>query len=86
MSTGSASLVPVREHEWANGARIATVVYLTPVADEDESDRIQLLVTDQDGQQRGWLMNVEDALAMISCLTDAIARVVEERLPLTPER
>lgn len=66
---------------WANGARIEVLLYSEPQPGEDPSDRIHLLVTDQGGERRGWLMNQEDALAVMTLLEMAACRAAARGYP-----
>lgn len=59
---------------WQNGAFIEVLVYEQPQPGEDDGDRIHLMVTDCDGERRGWLMNVEDAAAIVKGLEIGMAR------------
>lgn len=59
---------------WQNGAFIEVLVYEQPQPGEDVSDRIHLMITDCDGNRRGWLMNVEDATAIVKGLEIGMAR------------
>lgn len=59
---------------WQNGAFIEILVYEQPQPGEDENDRVHLMITDCDGNRRGWLMNIEDAQAIIKGLGQGIDR------------
>ncbi len=72
----------VHTERWRNGACIESLYYPDPLAGEDPSDRIQLLVTSAKGEPRGWLMNAQDAIAMIRTLSAALARALEPKPPL----
>lgn len=70
---------------WGNGASIEVLVYKEPQPGEDKSDRIHLVITDSDGVQRGWLMNIEDATAIVRGLQAGIERAYEYGIPERPE-
>ncbi len=70
---------------WGNGAFVEVLVYKEALVDEDESDRIQLLVTPAGCPSRGWLMNAEDAMTIIQGLAIAVSQVINENYPLTPQ-
>lgn len=70
---------------WQNGAFIEVLVYEQPQPGEDESDRIHLMITDCDGSRRGWLMNIEDAEAIIKGLRTGIARARVYGVPGYPQ-
>ena len=55
-----------------NGAMIESIVHGQAPEGEHYSDRIRLLATTRDGNERGWLMNDLDAHAIIQALTVAL--------------
>jgi len=62
---------------------IEVLVYTEQQSGEDPSDRIHLLI--HAGQaQRGWLMNVEDAVSIIAGLSAAIEQVIVRDIPVKP--
>lgn len=68
--------------KWPNKA-IEVLVYTEQQSGEDLSDRIHLLI--HAGQaQRGWLMNVEDAVSIIAGLSAAIEQVIVRDIPVKP--
>lgn len=69
---------------WSNGAFIEVLVYSQPQPGYDGSDRIHLMVTDCDGKRRGWLMNIEDATAIVTGLQKGIEKVKECGIPERP--
>lgn len=69
---------------WQNGAFIECLVYQAAQPDCDGNDRIHLLITDATGDRRGWLMNVEDAQAIIKCLERGIEKSNEYGVPHGP--
>jgi hypothetical protein len=69
---------------WANGF-IEVLFYSEPQPDEDPSDRIHLIVHGFGGERRGFLMNAEDATAMIHGLSTGIQRAIAAGVPLKPE-
>jgi len=81
MNHSAAELIPdIREGnpdrvflvEWHNGASIQVLYHKEPQPGEHPCDRIRLLCTSKDGNQRGWLMNDQDADAIIMGLTSAL--------------
>ena len=68
---------------WPNQA-VEILCYSQPQPGEDNSDRIHLIIHEDDNR-RGWLMNCEDALAVIRGLTAGIAAAVELGIPWGPE-
>ncbi len=62
---------------WQNGSVIETLVYADSQTGEDFSDRIHLMITDQGGVRQGWLMNEEDAIAVIRGLEIGIKKYRE---------
>ena len=67
---------------WHNGAFIEVLFYEQPQPSQDASDRIHLLITPAKGKRRGWLMNVEDAIAIIRGLSVAITHAIEQGVPI----
>lgn len=82
-------VAPCAEREllevWGNGAMIELLYHPQPLPGEDESDRIQLLVTEAGGVRRGWLLNVEDANSLIHALTIGIRLAIDDRIPVAPK-
>ena len=66
---------------WGNGAFVEVLFYDEDQPGADPSDRIHLMITPAGGARRGWLMNVEDARAIIAGLTIGIRRAVEADIP-----
>lgn len=69
---------------WPNQV-IEVIVYSDPQPNEDPSDRIHLIITDADGHRAGWLMNIDDASAVVDGLSAGIRRAVELGVPERPE-
>lgn len=69
---------------WQNGAFIEVLCYEQPQPGEDESDRIHLMITDCDGKRRGWLMNIEDAGAIMKGLGLGIKKARVYGIPARP--
>ena len=67
---------------WHNGAFIEVLFYEQTQPRQDASDRIHLLVTLANGKRNGWLMNVEDAIAIIRGLSVAITQAIEQDIPI----
>jgi len=61
---------------WCNGATMEFLLYHDPLEGEHPSDRLQMIVTDCDGDKRGWLMNIEDAMVIIR----GLSRLVDNAL------
>lgn len=68
---------------WGNGF-IDVLFYDEPELGEDESDRIHLMVHGFGGDTRGFLMNTQDAMAMIHGLSTAVQRAIEAGVPTKP--
>ena len=68
---------------WANGA-MEVLFYADPQPDVDPSDRIHWMITGFDGERRGFLMNVEDAIAAIRGLSLGVQRALSANVPLKP--
>ena len=69
---------------WHNGGFIEVLFYEQPQPRQNVSDRIHLLITPAKGKRRGWLMNVEDAIAIIRGLSVAITQALEQDIPVKP--
>lgn len=69
---------------WGNGAEIEVVFHPDALPGEDPSDRIQMFATPARKETRGWLMNVEDAVAVIHGLTLGIQECVFADVPSRP--
>ena len=69
---------------WSNGAFVEVLFYEERQAGEDDSDRIHLLITSEGKKPRGWLMNVQDATAIIRGLSIAIDRAIDAGVPMKP--
>lgn len=87
---GGDSLIVIPAHSqriflevWANGA-MEVLFYDEPQPGEDPSDRIHWLITGFDGEKRGFLLNVEDAVAVISGLSSAVRRAIYTGVPTRP--
>lgn len=65
---------------WSNGTIIEVLCYSEPQPDTVESDRIHLLIT-TGGKTTGWLMNIEDAIAIISGLSRAMSKAIDLGVP-----
>ena len=59
-------------HVWPNKAKIEVFVHQQPVPGEHYSDRIRMIITSKDGNERGWLMNDQDVHAIVFGLTQAL--------------
>ena len=59
-------------HVWPNGALVQVLCHQEPQPNEHPSDRIRLVCVSKDGNMRGWLMNDQDAAAIIAGLTRAL--------------
>jgi hypothetical protein len=68
---------------WHNGAFIEVMCHSEPRCPEP-SDRIHLQITDGGGNRKDWLMNVEDAMAIVQGLTMAVRQAIMEDWPLKP--
>jgi len=66
---------------WGNGATIEVLYHVNPIVNEDLSDRIHLIITQSNGEPRGWLMNQQDAIGIIRGLSVAIAKCIEDNIP-----
>jgi hypothetical protein len=66
---------------WSNGAIIETLCYSEPQEGSVNSDRIHLIITDGNGERTGWLMNIEDAIAIIGGLSRAVSRAIDLGVP-----
>lgn len=69
---------------WGNKAEIEVVFYPETIPGEDPSDRIQMFVTPAGKDTRGWLLNVEDAVAVIRGLSIGIQECVFADVPTRP--
>lgn len=74
--------IPIVDHRWQNGQHIEVVYHPVALPDEADCDRIHLLITDCDGVCRGWIMNVEDAAAIIYGLSKAMVMAINEGVPV----
>ena len=63
---------------WANGARIEIIYHKDPLPNEAISDRIQLIITPEGKDSRGWLMNIADATDIIYGLSKAMSMAIED--------
>lgn len=70
---------------WGNGF-IDVLFYDEPQLGEDPSDRIHLMIHGFDGERRGFIMNVQDAICMVHGLSTAIQRAIEAGVPLKPTK
>jgi len=61
---------------WGNGATMEFLLYYEPLVGEDPTDRLQMIVTDCDGNKRGWLMNIEDAMVVIRGLSRLVDNAI----------
>lgn len=68
---------------WGNGF-LDVLFYQEPVEGEDESDRIHLMIHGFDGYADGWILNVEDAIAMIRGLSAGIQHAIAHDVPTKP--
>jgi hypothetical protein len=68
---------------WRNGA-MEVLFYNEAQPDCDSSDRIHWMVTGFDGERRGFLMNVEDAIASIRGLSLGIQYALAADVPVKP--
>ena len=72
---------------WGNGATLEFLVYKEQQPGEDNSDRIHMIVTPANGTSRGWLMNVEDATAIIRGLATSIQHALDmPGVPVMPKQ
>ena len=62
--------------ESVNGPKFEFILYDGPQPDEHPSDVMHMLITDADGNRRGWVMNVEDAMIIIR----GLSRLVDNAL------
>ncbi|MBP8125778.1 MAG: hypothetical protein KAZ26_24225 [Caldilineaceae bacterium] len=69
---------------WGNAASIEMACYDEPLPGEDISDRLHLMIVGSDGNQRGWLMNAQDAVALIRVLAAGIDEVITRGWPMRP--
>lgn len=60
-------------------------LYENPQPNEEESDRINVIIKDYDGKFTNWLMNVEDAVVFIRGLSLCIQKAIEIGIPLKPQ-
>lgn len=67
---------------WSNGATIEVLYYHDPIDGEDVSDRIQLLITPEGQESRGWILNVSDATDIIWGLSKAMSMSIEDKVPV----
>jgi hypothetical protein len=68
---------------WHNGTTIETLCYSRWQDGNMESDRIHLVITPDGGERMGWLMNIEDANAIVMGLSRAISRAIELGIPVS---
>lgn len=75
-----------REHLSVFGRTVYEFLfYPKPLDGEDPSDRIHVIITDLEGNRRGWLMNVEDAIVFIRGLSVCMQKAIEAGdVPFTP--
>lgn len=71
------------DERWSNGARVRVFLFDEPVEGEHASDRIQLHITTADGNERGWLMNIEDAVSIITGLSAAMNAALWKDIPIS---
>ena len=68
---------------WRNLA--CEVLFYTEVQpNADPSDRIHLIIHRVDGDRRGFLMNVQDAISVVHGLTTAIQRAIAADISMKP--
>jgi len=67
---------------WHNGTTIETLCYSQPQEGNVESDRIHLVITPEGGERIGWLMNIEDAVNIITGLSRAIDKAIDYGIPV----
>ena len=86
---GEGKVVVVEPHServwlevWGNGTLIEVLCYSQPQIGNVESDRIHLLITPAGGERLGWLMNIEDALAIIGGLSRAASKAIDLDIPV----
>ena len=68
--------------KYNNKAQIEVVYYHRQVKGCVDADRIQLLVTSQEGKKRGWMMTVLEAQDIIIGLSKASSIAIEDKIPL----
>lgn len=66
---------------WKNGATIRIVYYKNRQKGEVNSDRIHLLFKPEDANERGWIMNIQDAVDVIYGLSKACSWAIENEIP-----
>lgn len=69
--------------EWKNGSKIEFILYPGAIEGEDPSDQLQMVVVDQDGKMRGWIMNVEDAITIIRGLSRLVDNAIATNKPVS---
>ncbi len=69
---------------WGNRAAIEVLYYDEPLAGEDPSDRLHLMLCPAGEQPRGWIMNAEDATDIIHGLAMGIAECIARGVPMQP--
>jgi len=67
---------------WSNGVIFEVLLYSERQEDCVDSDRIHLLITADNGERTGWLMNVEDASEIIEGLSRGINYAIQRGYPI----
>lgn len=73
---------PICQHKWANGAMISAYILDSAPETAHPSDIMQLVIKPADSKQSIFYLNIEDANAIIHCLSAASAYAIERRAPV----
>lgn len=73
---------PVYSERWRNHAKIEVFFHEQKLTGYDESDRVELVVTTEDGATPSLVMNVEDAIGIIRGLTVGIQCCIQRGIPV----
>ncbi len=86
MTKNDQTLRPIYDESWRNGVRIEVYFHEQIVEGYDDSDRIELVVTTEDGDRPSLMMNVEDAIGVIRGLAGGIQRVIDVGVSVCPKQ
>ena len=75
-------LKPVCVHKWANGTKIMSYILKYAPDSAHPSDILKLVIKPAESGQSVFYLNIEDANAIIHCLSAASAYAIERRAPV----
>lgn len=82
--TPAGEFLDYSDEKWENGSRMEFILHSGPQEGEDPSDQLEIIITDQDGKVRNWLMNIEDAITLIRGLSRLVDNALATNKPISP--